>query len=369
MRTTSVCALFVVALGFGACNAVDDPPPPVGDEPQAGSGSSKPQPNAEPNDDPSVRPSPSPSPSSRPPPGGPIDPPGPDDVQDRCLAGTCQPTKLPEQPELEFLEDMGDGWQRLMEVDWQLSGTSEGYRCKTFTIPEDIYIVAFAPQSPPGTHHSTYGVSSNTSRPDEVVSCGVGSGGERRLQGSGAGSEPSELPKGVAMPLRKGDQVLMNLHLFNFDAKPLSGRSGMWVKTVPASEVEHEAEAVLAGPLQLSIPVGRSTQRGACTLHSDATVFGIGPHMHQKGVHLSATASTATGSIPLYDGDYDFSHQLNHPIEPVQLKAGDRVMVECTYLNDTDAPLHWGDSTLDEMCFISMSLYPAGGYSGLPCSN
>lgn len=368
MRLLAICSSFVVVVGSWACSGDDSPPAPTSsaDEPRAGRASAK----AEPSDEPAGEPEPEPigpTLGGRPAPGD-----APDDgeeVQDRCLAGSCGATTLPEQPELEFLEDMGDGWLRLMEVDWALAGGSEGYRCKTFTIPETIYITAFAPQSPRGTHHSTYGVASEAKAPDQVVACGVGSGGERRLQGSGAGSQPSQLPEGVAMPLRKGEQVFMNLHLFNFDEQPLTGRSGMWVKTVPAAEVEHEAEAVLAGPLQLSIPVGRSTQRGSCTLRSNATVFGIGPHMHQKGVHLRASANTASGSVMLYDGDYDFSHQLNHAIPPVQLEAGDRVDIECTYVNDTDGPLRWGDSTLDEMCFISMSLYPAGGYGGLPCSN
>jgi hypothetical protein len=289
-------------------------------------------------------------------------------VMDRCFGAGCMPSRLPPQPELEFLEDMGDGWQRLMEADWQLAPGSEGYRCMTLTIPEDIYITAFAPQNPVGTHHVTLGVSPEAAAPDEVVACGVGTAGDRKLQGSGAGTESSELPAGVAMPLHRGEQVMMNLHLFNVSEEPLSGRSGMWVKTVPAAEVEHEAEAVLAGPLSLDIPVGRSTQTGDCTLRADATVFALAPHMHQKGVHLRATAVTATEEVTLYDGDYDFFHQLLYDIDDIALRAGDRIKVECTYENDGDQALHWGDSSRDEMCFVGMQLYPAIGYGSFPCS-
>jgi hypothetical protein len=293
----------------------------------------------------------------------------PSRVQDRCLTGNCEPTQLPVQPELAFLEDMGDGWQRLMEADWQLAAGSEGYRCMTLTIPEDIYIVAFEPQSPLGTHHATFGVNDRPSESDRVVACGVGTAGERKLQGSGAGTEASELPPGVAMPIHAGEQVLMNLHLFNVNDAPLSGRSGMWIKTVPKDQVVHEAETVLAGPLSLDIPVGRATTGGSCTLRADATLFAVGPHMHQHGVHQRVTATTAAGEVMIYDAEYDFDHQLYYPVDELQLHAGDRVNVECTYLNDTDAPLHWGDSSLAEMCFTSLSLYPAVGYGSLPCSN
>jgi hypothetical protein len=138
---------------------------------------------------------------------------------------------------------------------------------------------------------------------------------------------------------------------------------------VTADAVEFEAETVLAGPLSLDIPVGRSTQTGGCTLRSDATLYAAAPHMHQTGVHLRATVTTVAGEVEVFDGDYDFNHQLYHDIDDVQLRAGDYLEVECTYENDRDRSLHWGDSSLDEMCFLSLSLYPAIGYGQLPCAN
>jgi hypothetical protein len=289
-------------------------------------------------------------------------------VQDRCIIEPCGKSQLPAQPELEFLEDTGEGWQRLMEMDWHLAAGAEGYRCMTFTVREDVFISAFNAQVPTGTHHATFGISAEPTEPDSVYPCGVGNQGERKLQGAGAGTEPTTLPDGVAMPVRAGNQIFMNLHLFNVSDQALSGRSGMWIKTVPAADVEHEAETVLAGPLQLNIPVGRSTQTGSCTLRADATLYALAPHMHQKGVHMRATVMTAGGERVLYDDAYDFSHQLLHDIDDVQLKAGNRVELECTYMNDTELPLRWGDSSLQEMCFISLNLYPAIGYGSLPCS-
>ena len=171
------------------------------------------------------------------------------------------------------------------------------------------------------------------------------------------------------MPLDAGDQVTMNLHLFNVSEETLSGRSGMWVKTVAESEVEFEAETVLAGPLMLNIPIGCSTQSGGCTIRAASTIYGRGPHMHQTGAHLRVSVETAGGEITLHDEDYDFEHKVFHRIEPVELAMGDRVNIECTYENDTDRTLHWGDSSLDEMSFAGLGLYPAIGYGSLPCSN
>jgi hypothetical protein len=358
--------VFAVCVGPTACSSDDDDAVAA---PDPGRDSSVRPPDDEPGDGPGKKDAATP----------PIDPPpsgadaevdrGDNEVQDRCIVEPCKPSQLPQQPALAFLEDMGEGWQRLMEVDWQLAAGAEGYRCMTLTVPKDTFIVAFAPQVPLGTHHATFGVDSQPSDPDRVYPCSVGSAGERRLQGAGAGTKPTQLPDGVAMPVRAGHQIFMNLHLFNVSGQPLTGRSGMWVKTVPASEVVHEAETVLAGPLSLDIPVGRSTQPGSCTLRANATLYAVAPHMHQKGVHLRATAMTAGGERMIYDGDYDFSHQLLHDIDDVELKAGDVVKLQCTYENDTDRPLRWGDSSVQEMCFIGLNLYPAIGYGGLPCSN
>jgi hypothetical protein len=76
---------------------------------------------------------------------------------DRCFVAACDPAVLPEQAQLPFLEDVGDGWQRLIQADWQLGAQTEGYRCAYKTVPQDVYIVAFSPLTPPGTHH-TFGL-------------------------------------------------------------------------------------------------------------------------------------------------------------------------------------------------------------------
>lgn len=284
-----------------------------------------------------------------------------DGPPDRCLEGTCPPLTLPPQPGYEFLSDAGDGWLRLIEADWELAPHSEGYRCVRKTMPEDVYITAFAPLSPLGTHHTTLHVEPAGANPDGVTACGVSAGGTRRLQGAGVGTEPSVLPPGVAMKVAAGEQLMVNLHLFNFGDTPLKGTSGMRIKRVPLAEVMHQAEVVLAGPLALSIPPGRVTQRGTCTLRSAVTIYSLNPHMHQLGEHMKVTLQGEDGERVLLDQPYDFTHQLLYPIERVQLAAGDKVNIECTYLNETSREVTWGDSSLDEMCFVGIGLYPAVG--------
>jgi hypothetical protein len=162
----------------------------------------------------------------------------------------------------------------------------------------------------------------------------------------------------------------MNLHLFNAGDTPLTGIRGMRVKAIPADEVVHEAGAMLAGPLSLEIPPGRVTQHGSCTFAGATTLYSVFPHMHQLGVHMKITAQRAAlGEVVLFDDAYDFEHQQPHRFDPLPMEAGDQILVECTYMNTTNRTVRWGDSSLDEMCFAGVGMYPDVRPGPLPCFN
>lgn len=286
-------------------------------------------------------------------------------VMDNCLGESCERSELPEQPPFEFLSDAEDGWAWLVKADWQLAAGAEGYRCVRFTAPEDVYITSIWPAAPLGTHHTTLEVGDGSGA-EGVTACGPAQSNGRRLAGAGVGTAAFSFPEGAAIKIAKGEQLFMNLHLFNVGDEPLTGTSGMRVKTTKAVDADHQAEIVMAGPLSLAIPPGRSTAKSDCTLPRDVTLFGVGPHMHQLGSYIKVTAhSSIVGDRVILDDDYDFTHQLFYPIDEIPLAAGDKVSVECTYANDSTQTVHWGNSTRDEMCFGILGVYPAEGVSGL----
>jgi hypothetical protein len=234
---------------------------------------------------------------------------------------------------------------------------------------EDTYIKEFQPIAPPGTHHTLLSVNQEPTGPDGVSVCSAGDNGLVTLLGSGAGERYSAgpVPEGVAFKIAKGSQLNLNLHLFNVTESTLTGTSGTKVRTTTADKVQHSAETILAGPLSLAIDPGRSTQTGQCTIQSDTTVFAVAPHMHQLGVHLKAVIDRAAGGTEdLFDGAFDFEDQRQTATGQLVLKAGDVVQVECTYENVTDRIVGFGESSLDEMCFIGLYRYPVAG-EGLIC--
>lgn len=265
------------------------------------------------------------------------------------------------------MDDAGDGWKTLITGRWRLEPGTEGYYCARFRMPETITVKQFRAIAPTGTHHTLLTIADEADmEPDGVGPCEANSNGPRNVLGTGAGPSDLELPDGVGMALAQGEQLLLNLHLFNVSDQPLTGLSGTLVRLIEASEIEHMAEETLAGPIMLDIPVGGPhVQSGECTISHDVTLFAVGPHMHQIGTHLKAVAhSSVVGEVLLHDGPYDFENQEVHYLdEQVPLKKGDKVRVECTYDNTTGQPVKFGNSSLSEMCFAGLYRYPAGQQS------
>ncbi len=257
-------------------------------------------------------------------------------------------------------------WLSLVEGDWNLAANEEGYFCVIKTITEDVYIKAFKPISPLGTHHTVLTVYDG-STPDSTYKCSAGENGQSMIYGSGVGSPQFDFPPGVAVKLSAGQRVLINLHLFNTSDAPLTGHSGALMQLMPPSELEHEAEMVLAGPLQLSIPAGQTvTQSGGCTISNiidePVQVFAISSHMHQLGTHLKSTIVRGGVETVIQDVDYDFDEQTFQYVTPmIELRPGDFLRTECTYENTTKDPVTWGDSSKQEMCFTDIFYYPAQG--------
>jgi hypothetical protein len=252
-------------------------------------------------------------------------------------------------------------WTTLVTGDWTLEPGSEAYYCVTHTLDRDLWVSAFEAVIPNGTHHTVL-TAGPPLAPDGIFPCDSFANHDAMLYGSGVGTNALEFPSGVAVHLEQGEQVLLNLHLFNTSPDAISGTSGTRIKTIDPAQVETEAQAILAGTVAISIPAGQEkTIQGQCTMPEDVTLFAVQPHMHQLGTHLTAVAESSTaGDVTLHDADYDFDSQIVHRVEPsVPMKAGDRVRVECTYRNTLSRTVTWGESTLDEMCFAALYRYPA----------
>ncbi len=252
-----------------------------------------------------------------------------------------------------------DGYAILIEGAWTVPAGIEKYVCVRTTVTSDVWISAIRPVAPLGTHHTVLMLGAPDG-PDGITDCSS-SLVKPAIYASGVGTLALEMPTGVAVHARPGQQLLLNLHLFNSGDEALDGRSGIEVIHANPAAVEHEAGVVLAGRAQgLQVPPGKSTQIGTCTTPADVTVFAIAPHMHMLGTHMkvSYSAGTATPRV-LLDEPYAFDEQRFQLLTPqLTSTAGGKLSVECSYMNPSLETVLFGEQTEQEMCYALTFIYP-----------
>lgn len=252
-----------------------------------------------------------------------------------------------------------DGFTTLIARDWSLAVGQETYRCRRIVAPADMYITGFRAIAPAGTHHTV--VTLSDSGPLGDYDCNAGNLDLKMLYASGVGTDDLAFPTGVAIKIKAGQRININLHLFNTTDHVIAGNSGVKVKTIAQSAVVAEAEMIFGGTFNLNIPSGAAptVQTGTCTAASNYNIFGVWPHMHQYATHQKVTLTRGSTPMTLLDDAYTFTEQRNYPLAaPVAVIPGDKIQVTCTYQNDSGQTIHFGDSSEAEMCLTGLYRFP-----------
>jgi len=270
------------------------------------------------------------------------------------------------------------GYQPLIGRTWSLApGQTDTYKCIRITMTEDVYITGFKSVSPNGSHHAVLSIAntSSTMGPDGEYDCGVGTLGLKMLYASGVTTADYDLPAGVGVKISAGEQIHLNLHLYNASDEPISGESIVLVKKVPTAP-PMLAEMVFAGKFLFSLrgdrPNIEQVVTGGCTVPAgrDYQLFALWPHMHKAAVHQKVTITQNGSPSVLHDLPFSFGEQNFFEQTPqFHLVGGDQVKVECTYVNNTGRTITFGDSSDAEMCFAGLYRYPATGSSLFECTD
>jgi hypothetical protein len=260
--------------------------------------------------------------------------------------------------------EVPDGYTRLIGRTWTVpAGAFDVYRCVRVTVTEDTYITNIIAQAPPGTHHTVLSIAgaNGTAGPDGEQNCGVGTLGMEMLYASGVGTSPLDFPGGVGIKISAGQQIHLNLHLFNAGDEALSGESAILVKAQPTPPPQL-AEMVFAGKFLFAIPSNNQPYNvvGGCTVPTAYSLFAVWPHMHQLARHQKVELVRGTSATVLHDLPFDFAEQTYNVKSPlVEVEQGDQIRVTCTYVNNTGQTVRFGDSSNEEMCFAGLYRYPA----------
>jgi mono/diheme cytochrome c family protein len=302
------------------------------------------------------------------------------------------PAKLPALP--KFTE----GWQ-LGTPDMVLTMTEpfelpasgpDIYR--NFTIPMNIpqnkwvKAVEFRPSARKVVHHALFfldNTGESRKHDGEGGQPGYNGGldGTRfaksgRLGGWAVGANPHILPAGLALPLQKGSDFVIQAHFH------LSGKAEKEQSTIGLYFADRAPERMLTGiqvpaifgvGMGLDIPAGEKsyTIRDSFTLPVDVEGLAVGGHAHYLAKDMQAVATLPDGSKQwlLWIKDWDFSWQDQYQYKrPMALPKGTRIDVAITYDNSADNPrnpshppkrVKWGEQSFDEMGSVTVQVAPA----------
>jgi len=256
--------------------------------------------------------------------------------------------------------DAPAGSFRLIESAFTLEADGdEKWQCQRKTLTEDVWISRFTPVAPVGTHHTLLAIDHDPDA-DGTSACQVSLQSDWTvLFASGLGSPPLNMPDGVAVHLQAGQQIVLDLHLYNFSSTPIAETSAIDVITADPAAIHDEAQVVLVGPFNFSFTgVGEHFVDSTCTIHGSTNFFAVFPHMHQLGTHAKVDLTIGGTTQTIYDEPYDFEQQWFREYEPMPMHDGDTIAIRCTYYNPDNTEIHFGESSNLEMCFAISYRFP-----------
>ncbi|MFO1021805.1 MAG: redoxin domain-containing protein [Planctomycetales bacterium] len=179
------------------------------------------------------------------------------------------------------------------------------------------------------------------------------------------GMTPRFFPQDVGIPMDKGADVVIQLHLHP-TGKVETDRSkvALYFAKKPVAKVMSR-NPLLMGSVALEIPPGEKRYKASTkvTLPTGITLTSIFPHMHLIGKEMKATAFLPDGKEQplMWIKDWNFYWQDSYVYkDPLHLPEGTRIEVVAYYDNSKENPFNpqsppktvlFGNDTTNEMCF------------------
>lgn len=282
-----------------------------------------------------------------------------------------------------------DGWQlgqpdKIVYIPAKFAVSPDGpdqYRC--FVIPlnldQDTYVggVEFRPGNRRIVHHALVftdargeGRKLAAGSPDGGYTC-FGSPGFRAgiLSGWAPGATPAKLAAGSAITLRKGTDLVIQLH-YHPDGKPEQDQSTLGLIFTGPPTVGRALMVLASDEIDIQPGESHYVVKASMELPDAADLVRITPHAHYICKDMKVTARFPDGSTAplLWIKDWDFNWQGGYNYaKPVPLPKGTRIELEYTYDNSVANPrnpsnppvrITYGEETTNEMAiaFLSFAL-------------
>jgi hypothetical protein len=179
-----------------------------------------------------------------------------------------------------------------------------------------------------------------------------------------------ELPAGVAYSMAANQLVRIEMHYINTtDAPQLATATSTFVPMAEA-DFHDEAGLLFIGTPDIYLGAGQAPSVTKFfplpARYNDVDFYALTGHTHQFGLDVRINLATSIDDDegpPLYAfDDWRWSEPpTQHFDPPLVIPAGKGFKFTCAYDNTSDAPVQFGESATDEMCFFWAYYYPDKG--------
>lgn len=245
------------------------------------------------------------------------------------------------------------------------------YRC--FAIPNGqsadrwVDAMAFTPGNRRVVHHAlvfadTSGEARKRDRGDGYECFGVpGFLPSASFGGWTPGMTPIPYPEGVAMRLRRGADIVLQVH-YQASGAAETDQSAVTLRFTDRPPTRRLMDVAL-GSRDIDIPAGARGYRvrDYFTLPVNVEAIGIIPHAHLVCRSMKGVAVLPSGRrVTLIDiPRWDFHWQQNYRYRtPITLPAGTRVEMDFRYDNALGRRVQWGPDSSDEMAGLHVQVIP-----------
>jgi hypothetical protein len=170
------------------------------------------------------------------------------------------------------------------------------------------------------------------------------------------------LPEGVAYELEAGQMVRLELHFVNVSAAPQMAEATTTFRAVAEDGINFRADVAFLGPIGLpTIEPNGDTTYGPEFVRlpgglENASFFAITGHQHKLGtnVFVELVDSDRNPVQAVYDvANFAWDEPETVTYDTVfRVPTGGGFNLTCNWTNATDAPVFFGTSVNDEMCFF-----------------
>jgi hypothetical protein len=242
--------------------------------------------------------------------------------------------------------------------DWStekfsLGAGQERYLCYAKTLQEDLVINGYNSVGDRFVHHLILSRAS-APEPEGFAECNVAfKNSWETLFITGTGASTLEFPGDAGHTLKRGTQLIVQMHLLNAADAPVEGSLTVHMRRSAVANPRPVSNFIF-GTAAVELPPRSKTEVvGTCAAFQPVTLIAGFPHMHMLGnsMRFEVGKSEATMQQVFSRDPFDFDSQRIDRLD-VTVAQGDLTRVRCTFDNQYEQTVGYGESTKNEMCYF-----------------